>query len=77
MYETFNSIFDGAAIGQYLGGIHSDPNLKGFINEKTVFNVAKYNYIWENDEPFMVYLDNKIKINNLHIHSKNLKQFFK
>jgi hypothetical protein len=77
MYELFNSIFDGAAIGQYLSGIHSNPNLKGFINEKTIFNVSKYNYIWENNEPYMVFENKKIKINNLHIHSKNLKQFIK
>lgn len=75
MYEIFSSIFDGAAIGQYLGGIHSSPNKKGFINETTVFNIDRYDYIWYNNEPYLIYLDKKIKINNLHIHSKNLKQF--
>jgi hypothetical protein len=77
MYKLFNSIFDGAAIGQYLGGIYSNPNLKGYINDTTIFNVSKYNYIWEHNEPYMVFENKKIKINNLHIHSKNLKQFIK
>lgn len=77
MYELFDSVFDGAAIGQYLGGIYSDPNLKGYINDTTIFNVAKYDYIWENNEPYMIFQNKKIKINNLHIHSKQLNQFFK
>jgi hypothetical protein len=75
MYNLFNSIFDGAAIGQYLAGTHANPNLKNFINEKTIFNPSDYNYIWENAEPYMIHLNKKIKINNLHIHSKNLKQY--
>lgn len=80
--EQFNSIFDGAAIGQYLGGIdprngHSAP---GFINESCIFNPAKFTYQWILDEqgrkvPFAVFKGEKYRINNLHIHSKNLKAF--
>ncbi len=38
-YEEFNAIFDGAAIGQYLGGV--DPincpgDTTGFVNETCV-----------------------------------------
>lgn len=80
MFEHYKSIFDGAAIGQYLGGI--DPrnisgNTVGFVNETTVFDVSKYNFIWINEEPYMMYNNNQIKINNLHIHCKDLKKFMR
>ena len=80
-FNNFNSIFDGAAIGQYLGGI--DPvnsgfrETIGFVNESCIFKVSKYKYIWENNEPFILVDNKKVKINNLHIHSKNLKMFIK
>jgi len=79
LYEKVNSIFDAAAIGQYLGGV--DPrniphDTTGFINEGCVFDPSCFKYKWINSEPFMV-LENgsEVKINNLHIHSKNLKRF--
>lgn len=77
MFSEFSCIFDGAAIGQYLGGV--DPrntagNTIGFINESTVFNVSKYNYTWLDSEPYIIFDDVKIKIINLHVHSKNLKK---
>lgn len=82
MYDEFNCIFDGAAIGQYIGGI--DPRnvaqgikTKGFVNESTIFDVSKADYIFEEDQPFMIFKNEKIKIANLHIHSKNLKEFIK
>jgi hypothetical protein len=78
-YSDLDSIFDGAAIGQYLGGIdprNNNSNTIGFINEQCIFNVSNYKYIWKNNEPYMVMKDGSvIKINNLHIHSKNLKKF--
>jgi hypothetical protein len=78
-YNDFNSIFDGAAIGQYLGGIdprNNSSNSIGFVNEQCIFNVSNYKYIWNNNEPYMIVKDGSmIKINNLHIHSKNLKKF--
>lgn len=78
----FKSVFDGAALGQYLGGI--DPrvglSVPGFINESCLFNPSHVQYLWKNDElgrkvPFMVFGDEVYRINNLHIHSKNLKEF--
>ena len=53
-YNDFNSIFDGAAIGQYLGGIdprNNSSNSIGFVNEQCIFNVSNYKYIWNNNEP--------------------------
>lgn len=80
--ELFNSIFDGAALGQYLGGC--DPRngnySPGFINESSLFNSSNFIYEWENDlqgrrVPYIVIKNKKYRINNLHIHSKNLNQF--
>jgi len=80
-FDTFNGIFDGAAIGQYLGGV--DPrnipgNTIGFINETCV---VKYNnYIFKNitvdNKCPMISIDGmEYPIYNLHIHSKDLKLF--
>lgn len=82
-YDTFQSIFDGAAIGQLLGGV--DPrnisgNTVGFVNETCEIKYNNYVFKWVLNEdnikvPF-INIDNKwILINNLHIHSKNLKSF--
>jgi len=83
-FDKFKSIFDGASFGQYLGGIDprntSNINTKGFINESTLFDVSKFIIQFEIDGkkrkiPYIIYKNKKIKINNLHIHCKNLKQF--
>lgn len=80
--ELFQSIFDGAAIGQFLGGIdpihaHNEP---GFINESTLFNPSLLQYQWIQDEkersvPYAVFQGQFYKIINLHIHSKRLQAF--
>lgn len=82
--EEFNSIFDGAAIGQFLGGTDpgngpSAPGV-GFINESCVFDPSRFQYEWIIDGagrkvPYAVFKNQKYRINNLHIHSKNLKEF--
>jgi hypothetical protein len=80
--SKFEGIFDAAAIGQYLGGV--DPrnipgNTKGFINETCVVNYSKYKFIWKlinNLKIPFIQIENKdYPIYNLHIHSKNLKEF--
>lgn len=83
LYKEFNSIFDGAAIGQFLGGIdpiHGLTNSIGFINESCLFNPAYFDYIWIKDEqgrnvPCAIFNGKQYRINTLHIHSKNLKAF--
>ncbi len=80
--DEFNSIFDAAAWGQFLGGIdprngHSVP---GFINETCLFNPSKIECKWEMDAkerkvPYAYMGSKGYRINNLHIHSKNLKAF--
>ena len=81
-FQEFNSIFDGAAIGQYLGGV--DPrnipgDTTGFVNETCEIKYDKYIFKWvkkgNNYFPFIEINDKLIAINNLHIHSKKLVNF--
>ncbi len=84
-FNKFKSIFDAAAIGQYLGG--TDPanssdsgDTIGFINETSVFNPSIYTYRWTLDDkqrriPVAMDGNSILMINNLHIHSKKLAKF--
>lgn len=82
-FDLFQSIFDAAAIGQFISGIdpsHIDNNGPGFVNESCIFNPSVFTYEWIKDElgrkvPYLHFQNEKVKINNLHIHSKNLKKF--
>lgn len=82
--EDFDSIFDAAALGQYLGG--ADPlnsggkETVGFINASCVFNPSHYEFTAQIDAlgrsiPFLHTPDRNYRINTLHIHSKNLAEF--
>ncbi len=81
-FEKFNGIFDGAAIGQYLGGV--DPrnipgDTCGFVNETCVIKYDKYKFKWlkkgSHYFPHIEINNGMIPINNLHIHSKTLEKF--
>lgn len=81
-FPDFNTIFDAAAIGQYLGGVDKNNNpsdTRGFVNETCVIKYDKYLFHWiEKNGLFVPHLniDGKmIQINNLHIHSKELHNF--
>lgn len=82
-FNKFESIFDAACIGQFLGGVdprNSPGDSSGFINESSLFNPSVFNLSFEVDSynrkyPVMSYKDKKFKLNNLHIHCKNLKKF--
>jgi hypothetical protein len=81
-FKSFNSIFDGAAIGQYFGGIDkiNDKNdTIGFINETCIIKFNNYKFYWKKINelwnPYIEINNNLIKINNLHIHSKALEKF--
>jgi hypothetical protein len=72
--SLFGALFDGAAVGQYLGGvdtIHNKGNSDGFINETTVFQCDKVSLEWRNQKPYM----NNYPLVNLHIHSKDLQRW--
>lgn len=75
MAKEFGSIFDGAAIGQFLGGIYSDPKIRNFVNKDCSVDYSKFKFKWINKEPFIIFKNKTLKINNLHIHSKQLKKF--
>jgi hypothetical protein len=89
-FNLFNFIFDGSAMGQYVGGIDprntDNPSTIGFINSTCVIKYNNYEIIWKNPEnstykqPFLIIKENnedkmEIPIFNLHIHSKNLLDF--
>jgi hypothetical protein len=80
--ENFGSVFDGAGYGQYLGG--QDPRngicAPGYVSPYAIVNRSHMEYIWERDQqnrkiPYLLFQNKKIRINNLHIHSKKLEQF--
>lgn len=86
VYEHFGeygqSIFDAAAMGIYLGGM--DPHhtngviVKGLKTRWGLIDYTKYQYEWKTDEegrkiPYIWSGSEWLRINNLHIHSKDLK----
>jgi hypothetical protein len=80
--DAFRSVFDGNAIGLYLGGVshNNKPAEPGFITPDCLFNPSLLDYQWEKDElgrsiPFMIFKGEQYRINNLHVYSKNLKKF--
>ena len=82
--DEFRSIFDAAAIGQYLGGIDpansGERDTAGFINETCIFNPSDFRFEWFTDSanrriPFMISGREIFRINNLHLHCKNLRRF--
>lgn len=75
----FGALFDGAAVGQYIGGV--DPrnqagDTRGFINETTVFRCDRVRVDWRRgaDGLFRPFL-NDYPLVNLHIHSKDLRRY--
>lgn len=93
--DTFNSskigdpLFDGAAIGQFLGGIDlantNTPNLSiikpnptiGFVNETADFKPNKYKFLKSGKQRIFKCItgEKSSDIVNLHIHSKRLWEF--
>jgi len=84
-YENYqyymNTVFDSAALGIYLGGV--DPFhtngiiMTGLRSIWSVIDYTPYQFEWKVDEkgrniPYVVGEQGPIKINNLHIHSKDL-----
>lgn len=84
-YHHFQFIFDGVALGQYLGGIDprntDEQTTVGFVNETCCIHYDKFIFVWRQFEnnykrPFLKINDNdEIPIFNLHIHSKHLENF--
>ena len=81
-FNHFNSVFDPSSYGQYIRGLpvyHDPKSTPGWfsvgqeIGKKLKENSIQI--IMENKNPLVVYSGNKIKINNLHIHSKLTGEF--
>jgi len=83
-FDAFHSIFDAAAIGQYLGGV--DPrnipsDSRGFVNETCVVQYSNYKFMWKFNvalqlyQPYIIIDEVSVPICNLHIHSKCLRDF--
>lgn len=79
----FQSLFDAAYHGHYLGGEdpRNGPQGPGFVNPHCVINASFLQYSWERDDknrlvPFANFGGNKLRINNLHIHCKRLWDFY-
>jgi hypothetical protein len=80
--EEYGSVFDAAALGQYLAGIDPRNSRKestvGFINESCVFDPSGFEYQWREVPgvgrvPYLGYRGEWYRINNLHVHSKALR----
>lgn len=77
-FDTCQSLFDGSAWGQYVGGIPANPTAgwmepKRWVGEALLAN--KYSISWHQREPYVVSQSQMIKLNNLHIHSKQLDKY--
>jgi hypothetical protein len=85
-FGLYNSLFDSAAIGVFLGG--ADPfhvevtglykQIEGNKSFWSLIDYTTYSYKWEADYkgrkiPFIFNGSEWLRINNLHIHSKNLQ----
>jgi len=82
-FESFDSLFDPASWGQFVGGTRNEgPGAKPsdhYIGQMLINN-PEYNVIWKVDGknrkiPYFKFGDKEVRINNLHIHSKNLKKY--
>jgi len=73
--ERFGLLFDGAALGQYVGGVdprNTPGDTCGFINETCVFRCDRADFIMDaRRKPTL----NGFPVVNLHIHSKDLKRW--
>lgn len=77
-FDEFDSVFDPSSYGQYLGGTFNEKTPGWFGRHHEIGkNIAenKIKVIMENKNPYLIYQDKKIKINNLHIHSKQTGKF--
>lgn len=83
-FDEFQSVFDAAAFGVYLGGwdekFHGEQP-SGVVSGFCFFNSSHFVVDWQLDEqgrkvPFLVYNGTRTKINNLHITNKGKISLF-
>jgi hypothetical protein len=80
-FEKFNSVFDPSSYGQHIDGT-PDNNTPGWVAPKNLHRAIdpylyskEINIVFENKLPYIEYNDKLIKLNNLHIHSKQTYKF--
>jgi len=76
--EFFGVLFDGAAVGQYIGGLDlvcGRGHCFGIINDSTVFQCDKTTIDWVYEEGYKVLKLNSLRLVNLHVHSKDLRRW--
>lgn len=81
--KEYDGIFDAAAFGQFLGGIdprNGGTSKPGFVNETAVYSPESFNITWKRDDqnrliPIIEIDDEKYRLFNLHVHSKNIISF--
>lgn len=83
-FYRYGWIFDGAAIGQYLGGVDErniEGDTRGFVNNDCVIRYDNSKFYWIPDKKTKLYRPyiciNEIfyPVFNLHVHSKKLNNF--
>lgn len=76
-FDKLNVLFDGASYGQYLGGTNNGHD-KGYYAFHHYVGQEIHKKILDitfDKIPYIIFNNKKIPILNLHIHSKNLKNF--
>ncbi len=74
----FGCLFDGACVGQYIGGVdprNTPGDTRGFINETSIFRCDRVNIEWKTVNSLNCPFLNNMPMVNLHIHSKELKRW--
>ena len=79
--DVFSGIFDAAAIGQYIGGVHwmNDPrDTTFFINESSDLNLRDFSFSWDIKNnirsPALAFKGEATAVLGLHAHSKSLNE---
>jgi hypothetical protein len=80
-FDKFNSIFDPSSYGQHVDGT-PDNNTSGWVAGRNLHRAidpylhnGEVSIVFDNKLPFIKYEDRLIKLNNLHIHSKQTNKF--
>jgi hypothetical protein len=74
--DTIPYLFDGIAMGHYLGGVdprNTPGDTRGFINESCVIQYP--NYLFFDKKPYLRIEGKVYPVFNLHLHCKNLAPF--
>ena len=79
LWERDKVIYDGAALGQFFGGTHTDPAARWYEEQRPFKELKDKKLDWRQcqnvtEALFCPYIDDRL-VANLHIHSKELERF--